>query len=736
MPRLHALLECVGQALCEKGRKALRGQWPYADIILDTAKVAFDLAHRKLPGPDLVGALADCAACPDHEFDRRVGEIITELAETHHVPKEALADYLRGFPPTVRQTFRRPTDPAGTTAPDGMLLHKAEDLLRFLPPRPPRFRPGERPPHLDNWTLTELRGLGECSEVWRAEDPDRPDDSPAALKFAIDPETRTRVTGGTALFQKVFALNDIPGVLPLRSVYLESDPPCLDAPFVFGYDLAGVMLEWRHRYAGPKPEAALKLVRRLAGILAAAHAQGVTHRDLKPSNVLMHPTEGGKFTMWVTDFGWGEIEAVRSLELAKAGPRGEQVRLARRGAATEIYASPQQMKREPPAPTDDIHAVGVIWYQLLKRDPAEAAPVGNEWIEELRPHGFSDSQAKVLQSCLATRPDKRPKNAVELAELLSRVTMGTVAADHGTDGSRLLATPAARAPTSKPATTVVTTAGGRPFDPDATAVQASALLASLGGSVVGAAGPKSNTGGLRMVKNSVGMNFVRIAPGSFRMGSEPDEHGHREHEAPPHEVQVSRRIYLSVFPVTQNEYHAVMGKNPSKHPKGGEFQPVESVSWHDAEQFCAKLSSRAEEAGHHRSYRLPTEAEWEYACRAGSTTPFACGATLTAADAVFNTGARDAPKHPAAVGGKPANAWGLCDMHGNVQEWVMDWYDEYFYTESPPDDPIGPPRGMTKVARGGAWNMPSPDCRSAARRAYTPDTRSESIGFRVVLVSG
>ncbi len=397
------------------------------------------------------------------------------------------------------------------------------------------------------------------------------------------------------------------------------------------------------------------------------------------------------------------------------------------------------MKKEPPAPTDDIHAVGVIWYQLLKRDPAEAAPVGNEWVEELRPHGFSDSQARVLQSCLATRPDKRPKNAAELADQLSRVTIGPLPPNHGTDGSKLLAAPAARAPSTAPATKIgstVVTAGGRAYDAEATASQASALLAALGGSVVGNAGPKSSTGGLRMVKNSIGMNFVRIAPGNFVMGSEPHEHGHREHEGPAHVIQVSRRIYLSVFPVTQAEYQAVMGKNPSKHPKGGESQPVENVSWHDAEQFCAKLSGRAEEAGHHRSYRLPTEAEWEYACRAGGTTPYPNGETLTAADAVFATGTRDAPKHPAAVGGKPANAWGLCDMAGNVQEWVMDWYDEYFYAESPPDDPIGPPRGLSKVARGGAWNMPAADCRCAARRAYSPDTRSESIGFRVVLVSG
>ncbi|MBN9518883.1 SUMF1/EgtB/PvdO family nonheme iron enzyme, partial [bacterium] len=587
MPRLHALLECVGQALCEKGRKALRGQWPYADILLDTARAAYDLTHRKLPGPDLAAALADCAACPEHEYTRRLGELVGELADTHHVPKGALADYLRGLPPTVRQALRRPTDPTGVTAPDRLAFNRAEDFLRFLPPRPPRFRVGDRPPGLDNWTLTELRGLGECSEVWKGEDPDKPDDSPAALKFAIDPETRARVVGGTELFKKVFALNDIPGVLPLRSVYLETDPPCLDAPFVYGYDLAGVMLEWRHRYDHAKPEAALKLVRRLVAILAEAHARGAVHRDLKPSNVLLHPTEGGKFTMWVSDFGWGEIEAGRSLELAKAGPRGEQVRLARRGAATELYASPQQAKKEPPAPTDDVHAVGVIWFQLLKRDPAEAAPVGTEWVEEFRPHGFSDSQARVLQACLSTRADKRPKTAAELADQLARVTMGTPAGGSGMDGSKLLASPT---PLSVKASSgvraVVATAGGRAFDPEATASQAAALLAAAGGSVQ-AAGPKSSTGGLRIVKNSIGMNFVRITPGKFLMGSGPDEHGHREHEWPAHSVEISRRIYLSVFPVTQAEYQAVTGKNPSKHAKGGENQPVETVSWQEAEQFCA-----------------------------------------------------------------------------------------------------------------------------------------------------
>jgi serine/threonine protein kinase len=183
----------------------------------------------------------------------------------------------------------------------------------------PKFRAGMKPPGLDNWTLTELRGLGECSEVWKGEDPNQPDHSPAALKFAIDPESRDRVKAGTELFTKVFELNHVAGILPLHSVFLESDPPCLESPFVYGYDLTGLMFEWKWRYNTPKPEAALKLVRRLAAILASAHQKNMVHRDLKPSNVLVHPTEGGKFTMWVTDFGWGQIESVRSLELARGG---------------------------------------------------------------------------------------------------------------------------------------------------------------------------------------------------------------------------------------------------------------------------------------------------------------------------------------------------------------------------------------------------------------------------------
>ncbi|MFM8272555.1 MAG: protein kinase domain-containing protein, partial [Gemmata sp.] len=485
MPRLHSLLECLGQALCEKGRKALQGQWPFNEALPDIARAAADLAHHKLPGPDLRAAITDCAAVAPAEWERRLSELVAELATTFVVPKVELVDYLRALPVTVRQILRRPSDPNGHSVPESLYFTRPEDFALILPPRVPRFRPGDRPTGLDNWTLTELRGLGQNSEVWRGEDREKPDAPDAALKFVIEPEAQERVRAGTELFTKVFDLNDVAGVLPLRSVYLETDPPCLEAPFVTGYDLAGLMFDWRHRYDTAKPEAALKLVRRLASVVSKAHDKGVVHCDLKPSNILLHPTEGGKFTLWVSDFGWGQIEGARALELVKSSARGEQQRLAQRGAATSLYASPQRAKKEPPVPGDDVHAIGVIWYQLLKRDPAAAAPFGTDWVDEFRSAGFTDSQARVLQACLNTRADKRPKNAAALAEQLATVTVAPPD-PAGSDGSKLLAlnSPSTSHHAPQPpgaASAPHATVRGKDYSGEAAAGAASALLAAAGG---------------------------------------------------------------------------------------------------------------------------------------------------------------------------------------------------------------------------------------------------------------
>jgi formylglycine-generating enzyme required for sulfatase activity len=717
MPRVQALLECLGLALCEKARKSLHGEGRIGEVLPDIARAVLDYAHKELPTDDLRHALGELAALGPEQYAVRLDKLIQGLSRVHAIPsKEGLVEYLRVWPATVRQVLRRPSDPTGRSAPDGLTFYKPDDMLVFLPPRAARFQPGSEPAGLDNWDLTEFRGMGECSEVWVATDENRPDHT-AALKFATDPTAAEQVIAGADLFQKVFALNEMAGVVPLRTVYLETDPPALEYKYVSGYELTGLMYEWKWRFDAAKPEAALKLVKRLAEIVGLAHSKGLVHRDLKPSNVILHPTEGGRFTIWITDYGWGQIAAARSMELGRGGtPRGEQHRLELRGAHTPLYACPQMAKREAPDPRDDVHALGVIWYQLLKRDPKAPPPVGTEWVEEFRKDGFTDSQARLLTACIATRPDRRPADAAVFAEMLRNVAVATASP---MEGSKII------------------------------------QLKPPSGEFPAAGGPKSGAhakspppvptgyGGMpRLVSNAVGMTFSLIPPGAFVMGSADGEPGRREHEGPPHEVQVTKPYYMSVFPVTQGQYERVMGKNPSHFNKvhgGGPDYPAETVSWHDAEQFCARLTLWPEEEIHGRVYRLPTEAEWERACRAGTTTAFWCGEKLTPKEAHFAAAGAFAKTggsgKTAPVGGLAPNPWGLYDMHGNVQEWVQDWYDEYYYFDSPKEDPPGPPHGHLKVTRGGCWVMFGADCRSAARRPHAPDSPSNAVGFRVVMVA-
>jgi formylglycine-generating enzyme required for sulfatase activity len=769
MARLNAFLEAVGQALCEKGRRALTGQVSFGDVLPDVARVTLGYLQKHLVGDEIRLALGEVAAATPEVYQADLNRTIEGLTRVQSVPFRAeLHEYLNHLPGVVRSVFRRPSDPGGRTPPDKLEFYKPEQLLVFLPPRLPRFKVGDTPAGLDNWRLIELRGIGECSEVWLGEDPTQPDHSPAALKFAIDPESKDRLKSHENLFVRTFELNDINGVVPLRSVYLGSDPPCLESAFVYGYDLTGLMHEWKWRFDVPKPEATLKLVRRIAEIVGKAHRKQIVHRDLKPSNILVHPTEGGKFTLWITDFGWGQIEAVRSIELARGGtPRGEQMRLSYYGAYTPLYASPQQQKKEPPDPRDDVHALGVIWFQLLKRDPHVAGPVGTEWAEEFYPHGFTASQAKLLTACLATRPERRPNDAAALYELLTdELTTVPLGGKQPEDGSRLISlksqssttlpamypkktgvsspTPLGMPrPTTGSASThpIVATSRGKEVVQDAAARAAAALLGGSG-TPRGGAAPGSSAAGLasttKLIRNVIGMTFAHIPAGSFQMGSPDGEPGRRPDEGPQHLVRITHAFYLSIYPVTQAQYEKVMGKDPAffkaGHSQASGDLPVENVTWYDAERFCQRLGRLGDEEVFGRHYRLPTEAEWEYACRAGTLTPFVCGEKLTGKDALFAEQGTRGQGRTCPVGQFPANPFGLYDLHGNVFEWVQDWYDEYYYFDSPGNDPHGPTHGELKVIRGGSWANPAADCRSAARRSQHPDRPANTIGFRVVLI--
>jgi formylglycine-generating enzyme required for sulfatase activity len=247
----------------------------------------------------------------------------------------------------------------------------------------------------------------------------------------------------------------------------------------------------------------------------------------------------------------------------------------------------------------------------------------------------------------------------------------------------------------------------------------------------------------KRLTNSIKMELVLIPSGEFLMGSHDTDQSAEDDEKPQHRVQITRPFYLGATEVTQGQYQAVMGENPSNF-KGSDDLPVETVSWLDAVKFCNKLSEREGRKPCYRiegvavtiaggdGYRLPTEAEWEYACRAGSSTRYPFGDDENGLGGFAWYGKTSEGKtHP--VGQKRPNAWGLHDMLGNVWEWCSDGYDFDYYKQLPVDDPPGADGASYRVIRGGGWSIEPRYCRSAFRLGNAPGDRSYSLGLRLAL---
>jgi formylglycine-generating enzyme required for sulfatase activity len=238
-------------------------------------------------------------------------------------------------------------------------------------------------------------------------------------------------------------------------------------------------------------------------------------------------------------------------------------------------------------------------------------------------------------------------------------------------------------------------------------------------------------------------NLTFIPPGSFRMGSPPDEAGRYDWEGPQTEVTISRGFYIGTHEVTQGEYLSVTGTNPSwfqpPNATADLTRPVEQVTWFEATNYCALITQRDRALGRistNTVYRLPTEAEWEYACRGWTSTAFSYGGDpgyASLANYAWQVDNGESTTHP--VGQKLPNPWGLYDMHGNVWEWCQNWGD-YCYAGGIAIDPPGPVTGATRAQRGGGWGSPASDCRSANRGNSDPTSRDATSGFRVVLAPG
>jgi len=225
----------------------------------------------------------------------------------------------------------------------------------------------------------------------------------------------------------------------------------------------------------------------------------------------------------------------------------------------------------------------------------------------------------------------------------------------------------------------------------------------------------------------VKLELVLIPAGEFMMGSPAAEKGAAADEKPQHRVRITKAFYLGRYPVTQEQWTAVMGGNPSyfKGPKN----PVEEVSWDDGLLFFMRLNEKVGGG----KFQFPTEAQWEYACRAGSTTRYCFGDDEAGlAEYGWYDKIAGGTTHP--VGGKKPNAWGLYDMHGNVWQWCADWNDSTYYAHSPIDDPTGPASGTLRISHGGCWFSGAGAARSANHGRIEPEHRGSHIGFRAAFV--
>ncbi len=661
-------------------------------------------------------------------------------------------------------------------------------MLALLPARLPAFEKGQRAPGFADWVLEELLGVGGFGEVWKATNPHLP---PVALKYCLCPTAAGTLRNEADLLGRVVRQGRHPGIVALLNTALSADPPCLMYEYVEGGDLTGLVQQWSGLSVAERAPEALALLRQLAEVVAFAHrlSPPIVHRDLKPANVLVQAPSAVR----VADFGIGGIVSAQAVGALGASARTSRtVPTALRGSCTPLYASPQQWRGEPPSPADDVFALGVIGYQLLTGDLTERP--GADWREELAEAPLE--AVELLGRCLAARAERRLPDAGALADELARLGRPRAEVvvplpeedeeeeDEG-EGPLGLATRLQRALLRAQRALARAVELSEQRHDYAGAVR---LLEGLPEAFrdnafldavrqrrdrverlrreVRRAARACRFAGLRdridellelvpddeealrlagvvpwdpgaEVVNSVGMKLVLVPAGKFWMGSPESESGRARDEGPRREVTITRPFYLGAFPVTQEQYRKVTGANPSHFRRAlghdtSDF-PVETVSWDDAVAFCRALSELPDERRKGRTYRLPTEAEWEHACRAGTTTPFAFGRALSSDQANFDgrhpyaAGARgDFLQRTSAVGSYPANAWGLFDMHGNVWEWCGDWYAADSYRRA-----AG--QGTERVLRGGSWQNHGRLCRSACRDRAGPGYRSLNTGFRVVM---
>ncbi len=426
---MRAVFECVAQAIKDKGLRGLCELVPGGQYAFDVAGHAYKLLRERQKAAAIKEEIAKVAAASIAEAKKVAEEVARRVA--HEAPIEeriALELYLTQLPGAVRQSLKRAADPSGKTVPPDFALDAPEDFVKMLPLRVPHFRPGGELPGRPGWRLDELLGAGGFGEVWLARHSFLP--HPRAVKFCTDPKVRAKLTAHEGrVIARVMEQGTHANIVPLLDAVLDGETPWLMYEYVGGGSLTDLILHWQNLPEGERETQTVRAMTQLALAVGTFHrlAPAIVHRDLKPANILLAsewrqspdgPNVGA--TLRITDFGIGGA-AVNDPRTHTGGalPPTGWLHTSMRGSYTPLYASPQQARGAAPDPRDDVHALGVMAFQMLTGKLGEAPSPRFE--RDLRCRGVSDPLIDLIGDCVDSEPGARPKDGAELAERLGKL---------------------------------------------------------------------------------------------------------------------------------------------------------------------------------------------------------------------------------------------------------------------------------------------------------------------------